>query len=322
MGRLNEHDPALTSAAQRWVVRLTSGDMTDREMGHFREWVADPHNERVFERELAKWRKLGAIRNGLAGMINLPSPAQVLRRRIARWVQTGVVVSSVCLIAFLAGPVVVLHARADHIAGSQIARVDLPDGSRAVLDAGSAIAVKFANDERRVELLRGRAWFEVAHQSGPAFEVAAAGGVVQDIGTAFEVARDGNHVETAVSQGRVRVIAPGQSSIEIGAGQRARFSATSPVAEDPSVPVRRVANWRTGNIVLEGVSVRRAIAEVARYRSAPIWVWGDLDPKAPITVVLRSDRPDAALDALAAAEGLSLTKLPGGPIVVRQRPAS
>lgn len=84
MGGLNDHDPALTSAAQRWVVRLTSGEITEREMRRFRDWAADPDNERIFKREMVNWRKLGVLREGLEGIIGLPFPALVMRRRRMR----------------------------------------------------------------------------------------------------------------------------------------------------------------------------------------------------------------------------------------------
>jgi transmembrane sensor len=321
MGRLNEHDPALISTAQRWVVRLTSGNMSEREMRRFREWSADRENDRAFQREIANWRKLGELRPSLAGSITLPPRAEVLRRRLARWVRRATAVSAVAFVAVLSGPKLILQAQADHIAGAALQRIELADGSHVVLDAGAAIAVNFTADHRRVELLRGRAWFDVAHRRGAVFEVAAADGMVQDIGTAFEVARDGDHVEASVSQGRVRVISAAHTGFDLVAGERARFTGDLSWQKERNVPAQRVADWRTGNIVLGRATVGQVIAEVARYRSAPTWVWGSLRASPRITVVLSSDRPDAALAALAVSAQLSLLRLPGGAIIIRQNPA-
>jgi transmembrane sensor len=318
MGRIDDHDPSVTDEARRWVVRLTSGDMTEREMAHFKAWRLDPACERAFSIEMANWRRLGQLRDGLSGSIVLPSPADVLRRKIRRWTGQGIAVVAAAGVLLWAGPGLLVRAQADHLTGAQLQNVDLPDGSMAVLDAGAAIAVEFSEGSRRVKLLRGRAWFDVSHQPGPAFEVAAAGGIIQDIGTAFEVSRDGDRVETTVSEGRVRVVSPSLESLQLSAGQRATFTDALPPRRGQSLAPQKVANWRTGNIVLEGVDVLCAIRAVARYRTAPTWVWGQFDPQAPITVVLRSDRPDAALDALAAAENLSLLRLPGGAVIVRQ----
>lgn len=322
MGRSTETDPALTDTARRWLVRLTSGEMTEREMVQFREWVEEPGHERIFQRELTNWRKLGQLREGLAGSIRLPSAAQVLRRRLTHWGKIGATAAVAVSSIVIFGPSLLVRAQADHLAGAELRRVTLPDGSHAVLDAGAALAVRFSDGKRRVELLRGRAWFDVAHGPGPRFEVSAAGGLIQDIGTAFEVSREGDDVEAAVSEGTVRVFASSRSDASqvLHAGQRVRFNDTA-FAREADIPIRRVAAWRTGNIVLEGVTIRQAIAEVSRYRSGPTWVWGKISTAQPITVVLRSDRPEAALQALAVSANLSLLKAPGGITIVRQKSA-
>ncbi|WZB64690.1 FecR domain-containing protein [Achromobacter xylosoxidans] len=51
---------------------------------------------------------------------------------------------------------------ADYASDTQPLRVALPDGSRAILDAHSAIALDFGPDRREVRLLAGRALFEAA----------------------------------------------------------------------------------------------------------------------------------------------------------------
>jgi ferric-dicitrate binding protein FerR (iron transport regulator) len=83
---MHERDPGPTFAAQSWVGRLTSGDMNDREMRRFRDWVAKPDNERAFQLAVANWRTLGALREGLARTITLPSASSVMRRKLTRWV--------------------------------------------------------------------------------------------------------------------------------------------------------------------------------------------------------------------------------------------
>jgi transmembrane sensor len=205
MGRIDDHDSSMTDEARRWVVRLTSGDMTEREMARFKAWRLDPDCERAFSVEMANWRRLGQLREGMSGSISLPSSASVFRRKVRRWTGQGMVVVAAAGSLLLAGPALMVRTQVDHMTRTQLQRVNLPDGSQTVLDAGTAIAVNFKDGSRWVELLLGRAWVDAAHQSGPAFEVTAAGSLIQDIGTAFEVSRDGDRVDTAVSEGRVRI---------------------------------------------------------------------------------------------------------------------
>ena len=98
----------------------------------------------------------------------------------------------------VAWPEAWLRLQADHRSTHVVQNVQLPDGSRAVLDADSAIAVRFNAHAREIELLRGRAWFEVSPDAQRRFSVRAGNGVIEDISTAFTVARGDDQVETQV----------------------------------------------------------------------------------------------------------------------------
>lgn len=315
---LSKSERKLIEQARRWVVRLTSGDMTEHELQRFRKWVSEPEHDRVFRREMTAWRRLGQLQGALEGPIDMSSFMAFKRRsRVRKWqVSSVAVAAAIALMA--AGPNMLLRMRADHISYDSVDHVELPDGSRAILDAGAAIAVRYGEEERRVELLHGRAWFDVRHKERVPFRVSANGGTIEDIGTAFEVALVGDRVETAVSEGRVRVTSPFGAPVELAAGQRAGYLGGAPVEREADVSGDKVAPWRKGNLVLEGISVRQAVAEVARYRSGPTWVWGQIRETQPITVVLRSSEPEVALNALAESADLALIRLPGGVVIVRQ----
>ncbi|MFX7620630.1 FecR domain-containing protein, partial [Acinetobacter baumannii] len=93
------------------------------------------------------------------------------------------------LAMLVAWPEAWLRLQADHRSTHVVQNVTLPDGSRAVLDADSAIAVRFDAHAREVELLRGRVWFEVSPDAPRRFSVRAGNGVVEDISPACTVAR-------------------------------------------------------------------------------------------------------------------------------------
>ncbi|KAG1229530.1 hypothetical protein G6F68_019378 [Rhizopus microsporus] len=117
-----------------------------------------------------------------------------------------------------AAPQAVLLARSDLRSSDAPRVVQLEDGSTAVLDAGTALAIEFNGQQRHLRLLRGQAWFQVAHEARP-FQVEAAGGQVHDIGTAFSVSMQDSTVTTQVSEGVVDV-RPGDGSVQrLQAGQ-------------------------------------------------------------------------------------------------------
>lgn len=307
-------DPSIAQAAREWIMRLASGEISEAELAAYRAWAEDPRNAEVFRHELALWRSLDAVGHELAPAN--PSLLDMPRRGRFRAIHAASAVAA-CIALYLAGPELVLRARADHRTGVAIQSVMLPDGSRAVLDAGSAIDVRFSAEERRIELLRGRAWFEVAHRGGAPFRVAANGALVEDIGTAFAVRETDGGGDVAVSEGRVRVRSDQAASwVSLAAGQRARWAGGG-VEREGDVPVARIAPWREGDLLLENAPIRTAIEEVARYRSSATFIVGDIDRLAPVTAVIRAARPDEGLDALAATARLQILRLPGGIAIVR-----
>lgn len=317
-------DDRVNAQAREWVLLLASGEAASADLHAVRQWLTDPAHARAFERERAFWQDLELHRGLFTGPVPAPPARRGLRRIAGRWrprigkrAAAGAAVA--CLALALAGPDIALRLQADHMTETGAIRsVTLADGSAAVLDSGSAISVDYRNGERQVTLLRGRAWFNVAHGDARPFRVVAAGGVTEDIGTAFEVAhRDAHAVEVAVSEGAVRVApASGQSSLQLGAGERVHY-ADSAARRIAALRPDRIAAWRNGELLIDKRPLAEAIAEVKRYRNGMVIVLADLRHAKPVSAVFRTDRPDGALAALAAGANLRLTHLPAGTIVIR-----
>lgn len=312
-------DSGAAQAARDWIMRLASGEISEAELADYRRWSADPAHEAAFQRELALWRSLDAIGDRLAPAALPPSGGSAVRRQFRH--RAGYVGAAVaaCLAIIVAGPELVLRAQADHRTGVTVQSLALPDGTRAVLDAGSAIAVRYDGEQRLVELLRGRAWFDVEHGDHKPFRVAAAGGLVEDIGTAFAVGKDNGGAEAAVTDGVIRVRSPGEGApwMTLRVGQRASWTEVGTSARKPDIPASRIAAWREGDILLDGVAVRAAVREIGRYREGPTFVMGAVDALPPVTAIIRADRPDEGLEALAASARLEILHLPGGIAIVR-----
>ncbi len=303
-------DDPTVQQARDWLLRLASGTMGEQEMQQFEQWLVGPGNRHAFEHERLLWRSLGA-RPQTTVVVQPP------RRRLpgARVAALAAMAVFACLLVM---PELALRLRADHRAGDGISRVSLPDGSTAVLDAGAAIAVHYGDHARRIELLRGRAWFEVTPRQDAPFRVTVGEGVVEDISTAFVVSRDHDRVDAVVEQGRVRVAArPDQGWMYLQAGQAAGWNNGGVAERGLTLARDDVAAWRRGELLLANASVAQALAELGRYRSGYIVVRGDLSALPPINAALRLDQPEQALDALAAGSGLSVTRLPLGIAIVQ-----
>jgi len=303
--------------ARRWIVRLASGSASDTELAALRAWRdADARHDAAFRRERQGWQDLRVIEASFANPVTYASATA--RRPRRSWPRVAGLAVAAALAALIAVPRVSLWWQADHVSPhATIGQVTLADGSRAVLDGDSAISVDFDDGQRLVRLLKGRAWFEVRHDDARPFRVAADNGVTQDIGTAFEVDRTGAQVRVGVTEGAVRVAGQDGQGVTLRAGEQAGYAAGGPpvrlAAADPSA----IAGWRNGELLLRAVPVEDAVAAVARYRSSPVFVWGDLSAAAPVSGSFRTDQPEDALATLVSMRRLERMDLPGGVVILR-----
>lgn len=296
--------------SEYWIVRLASGSMTAEEMTRFEAWLAAAdENRSAFENTRALWRSLE----------NRDNRVLALRRKrpIAVSAAWGSAIAACLALAFIAPLAAPRLLATDATSVGEVRGLDLPDGTRAVLDSGSAIAVRYDGDERRVDLLRGRIWVEVRHGDARPFRVATAGGVVEDIGTAFEVARDSGTTEVAVTEGAVRVQAKGgERELMLHRRQRAHYGPDAGPQRLRDQDEEAIASWRRGYIVIEEEALADAVKTVARYRSAPVWVQPGAAGRTPVNGIFLTEAPDDALKVLADMAGLRLIRLPGGAVVL------
>jgi transmembrane sensor len=113
-------------------------------------------------------------------------------------------------------------------AAGQRDSAQLADGSTVVMEPSSALVISaaFATGTRDVQL-RGDARFSVRHDASHPFTVHAAGAVITDLGTQFDVHSGTDGVALAVSWGSAKLAAESApDGVVLNAGDRALRSAT------------------------------------------------------------------------------------------------
>jgi transmembrane sensor len=169
----------------------------------------------------------------------------------------------------------------------------LQDGSRITLGGDTALVVRFSAGARQIELTRGEALFQVAHDPRRPFVVHAAGGTTTAVGTAFEIRLYAHHAQVWVREGAVEVAPLREVAIDDSAlpdvarwipvrlarGEEmvydAQGEASAPKAADP----RLSAAWTEGTLVpliYHGRLLPEVIEDVQRYSRRRIL----LDPAA------------------------------------------
>lgn len=314
----SEPSPRQARQALRWVIRCSAGPLPERQQHALQRWLrADPRHALAWRQQQAFWQGLDAAGpDVLAALPELTADHAGLRpiapRRRLPWLLAS---AAAVVLMVAAAPQALLLARSDLRSGAAPRVVQLEDGSTAILDAGTALALDFDGQQRRLRLLRGQAWFQVAHEQRP-FQVEAAGGQVRDIGTAFSVSMQDTTVTTQVSEGVVDV-RPGDGSVQrLQAGQARAFRDGRWLRPVQQAEPQAMAPWRRGEVAIDDVPAAQAIADLARYRRAPVWVLGGQGARVRVSGLFHLQQPETGIDAVATQAGLRVQRLPGGAMVV------
>ena len=205
-----DHGPAadLERTATEWFFRRDRG-FSSGDAAAFERWLrADERHARMFADIENTWREFGKARHTiLAPRISRPAPVRRGRKRMV--IPVVLAAAAALALAYVGvrrlatSPAVIALQAATEIGG--LRKIDLPDGSFVTLNTNTAVDVHFTAAERRVRLLRGEAWFEVARDARRAFVVEANGVAVKAVGTAFNVRVHLENVEVLVTEGKVRV---------------------------------------------------------------------------------------------------------------------
>lgn len=318
--------------ARDWLVRLASGEMGPHDHERLQAWLqADPAHRSAFDREQAMWRQAEGLEDafgpstwGDAGepADSLPEPRRLrsarsrLGRRSAAMGLVGALAA--CLLLVVLGGDIRLWLTADHRTGAGEQRqIALPDGSVVHLNTDSAVEVDYGAKARRVALLRGEAYFDVARNPARPFVVLARDRSVRAVGTAFAVRVDADTVSVTVTSGEIEVAplarAQGAGGVEkpvgVVATQQLVYRGGGTRAAVTAVDTRAALGWREGRIVIDEMPFGRAIAELDRYWPGRIVVASRRRLTAPVSGVFSPARLGSALGALAATQGLKVQYL-------------
>jgi transmembrane sensor len=157
-------------------------------------------------------------------------------------------------------------------------RIVLEDRSAIELNTDSEVRVALTPQLRRVELVRGEAIFEVAHDAVRPFIVSAGRTAVRAVGTKFDVRRIGNSVEVTVDEGKVVVGEPSllESKADLlavsipllTAGQSALASGSGiQLKQLPKREMARKLAWQNQMLAFDGDTLADVAAQFNRYNT-------------------------------------------------------
>jgi transmembrane sensor len=150
----------------------------------------------------------------------------------------------------------------------------LSDGSKVRLNTDSRIRVRFRTGERDIDLLRGEAFFEAAHDATRPFVVQAADARVRALGTRFDVRRDPDGVWVALVEGKVHVTQDRRPAAAVLAPNPQRKVSATGISPPHATDAADATSWTAGRLIFHDVALRDAVAQVNRYAVRKI----ELDP--------------------------------------------
>ena len=150
--------------------------------------------------------------------------------------------------------------------------VPMPDGSKVTLNTDSQVRIAVTEHERRINLGRGEAFFEVAKDPTRPFVVVAGHCRVVAIGTQFSVWREADEIRVAVTEGRVRLEGSDDAPpTEISAGSIAHAGDAGVLIEHRRAgEVEETLGWRRGYLFFHDLPLSDAVAELNRYNQHKI----------------------------------------------------
>ena len=280
---------AVEAEASEWVVRFDGGKATADDYARFQEWQnRSPYHRDAAARLFRLWGDLDALKALAAPVAAAPAkPTSWRRARLPYWAAAA---ACVALVLASAPTYMALHTDPPVVTTYQTAvgaqkTIALADGSTLALNTNTTVRVVLSDKRRDVHLLRGEAYFEVAHDDKRPFAVFAGQGVVRDIGTAFDVRMLPRAVDVTVVRGSVELAAlsadAGQSAERhlavLAAGQNAVFTyRVHRLSLVSDAAINRRLAWRQGVLVYAGEPLAQVVADYNRYTNVKVEI---VDPK-------------------------------------------
>jgi transmembrane sensor len=289
----------IEACAADWLARRDGAHWQAQDAQALEAWLcADPHHRVAFLRLQACWAHSGRLQALGAGWAQpgppprgywqappssrreqmLQAAAAISNRRshpAGRWVTqlANAVLLAACalLVHWGWGNYTHVDTASYRTAVGEVRQQPLADGSQAILASNSRIDVRLAREHRDVALVQGEAIFEVAKDRQRPFAVAVAGYRAVAVGTRFSVRREAGDVRVVVTEGTVRLDAPGSH----GQSSPSSLLPAGSVAlvHDGSVLVRsmglaeagQLLDWHNGWLVFRDTPLQEAVAEFNRY---------------------------------------------------------
>ncbi|WP_228255615.1 FecR family protein [Aliarcobacter butzleri] len=193
----------------------------------------------------------------------------------------------------------------------EIKNIVLPDGSRVILDAKTKVDIKYFENKREVNIISGKALFDVAKNPNKPFIVNANMIKVEVLGTNFEVKNEEDKISIDVISGKVKVEENKDNKFEelaiLTSGKRISFDKENNKIILKDIDIKNIASWKDGILFFQDYSLEKSINEFKKYKDINIFIDNNIK-KYMISGSFKIDEFDKFLFALSKIYSLKIDR--------------
>lgn len=264
--------------AAAWLARLHAEDRDRADEAAFRAWLnADPSHAAAFEAVDRVWSDVGGLGHARLARADLGSVQASHGTREPSRLSRRLLLAGVGLLAVGGGSAMFLRSASARIYETDVGEqkhVALDDGSQLFLDAKTRISVAFSDTERTVDLVFGRANFQVVPDLKRPFVVEAAERKIVARRCNFDVRCEDGQVQVVLIHGEADIkpasAAPQAQGETLRSGER--LVASNQVERRDKPDLTRVLAWQTGYEMFDKEELADAVEEMNRYSTQRLQV--------------------------------------------------
>ncbi|GAA5018897.1 FecR domain-containing protein [Acinetobacter puyangensis] len=265
----------ISQQATEWYVKLQADNVTEQDFIAFERWL----NINTLHQQA--WQRLEDFGLSLAHIKHpLLQPALSAIEPSQSSKQAYTLKSILWLMLFGSSMFGLYHAQQQQLwqqwqadyktrTGEQ-RHITLADGSQIILNTNTAINIIYDDKQRRIELIKGEIHIDVLTDTKHRpFSVHNRDGVMQDIGTTFNVRQYDDHSVLAVSEGEVKITTQHSKQVaHLLANQQIVFSKTA--IQNIQALDRIYTAWTKGTLNVYKMPLPQFLNELNRYHHGSI----------------------------------------------------
>lgn len=305
--------------AALWCMRLADDTMSESEWAEFDQWLEAPGNADQLQQATAIWQACGDIADQPAilkmrseALQEIDSSKQEVSTSVLRWRPAWVGAMAACLLIALTTTFYLARSNTQEIVtGIGERRVAmLNDGSRVSLDAATTVDVTMRKSERQLELVKGRAKFDVSHDPLRPFTVVAGDKLVVALGTSFSVELVDGEVRVILYNGRVEVRDRSDTNPAQKSGQQRQLLTPGAELVDAvgskgagkiiTPDLSQSLSWEQGMLSFDSEPLASAVDRMNRYSSRQIIIADPGIGDIPIDGFFEAGNVDAFVEGVVA----------------------